>query len=63
MHLDVRDLKNFYDRTALGRAARGALRNQLCALWPGGRCRGEALAGYGYATPLLGPYLEEAGRV
>ncbi len=63
MHLDVRDLKNFYDRTALGRAARRALRSQLCDLWPVGRCRGEALAGYGYATPLLGPYLEEAGRV
>ncbi len=63
MHLDVRDLKNFYDRSALGRAAQRALRHQLCDLWPAARCRGETIAGYGYATPLLGPYLETAGRM
>jgi SAM-dependent methyltransferase len=61
MHLDVLDLRNFYYRTQLGRAAQRAIRDQVTALWPS--ARGQSVAGFGFAAPLLRPYLEEAHRV
>jgi len=61
MHLDVLDLRTFYYRSALGRAARDAIRARLTALWPG--ARGETVAGFGFAVPLLRPYLGQARRV
>jgi hypothetical protein len=39
MHLDVLDLRNFYYRTGLGRAAQKAIRNQMLDLWPEARGR------------------------
>mgnify|MGYP005748715931 CR=1 FL=1 len=35
MHLDVQDLKNFYYRSALGRAAQKAISAQVLKMWPG----------------------------
>lgn len=61
MYLDVQDLRNFYYRTWLGRAAQKAIRDQLVRLWP--PARGETVAGFGFAVPLLRPYLTDARRV
>lgn len=61
MHLDVLDLRNFYYRTQLGRVAQRAIRDKLVALWP--PLTGQTVVGYGFAVPLLRPYLSEARRV
>lgn len=61
MHLDVVDLRNFYYRTGLGRAAQRSIRDQVTALWP--EAKGQTVAGYGFAVPLLRPYLADARRV
>jgi SAM-dependent methyltransferase len=61
MHLDVQDLRNFYYRSTLGRAAQKAVRDQVVELWPD--AKGQTVAGYGFAVPLLRPYLKEARRV
>ena len=61
MHLDVQDLKTFYYRTGLGRAAQRAIRDKVVAIWP--ETRGETVVGYGFSVPLLRPYLDRADRV
>ncbi len=61
MHLDVLDLRNFYYRTQLGRVAQRAIRNRLAGLWP--PLAGQTVAGFGFAVPLLRPYLEMSRRV
>lgn len=61
MHLDVLDLRNFYYRTPLGRVAQRAIREPLTALWPDHR--GQTVAGFGFAAPLLRPFLDGARRV
>lgn len=61
MHIDVLDLRNFYYRTRLGRVAQRAIRDQMVALFP--PTAGETVVGFGFAVPLLRPYLGEARRV
>ena len=61
MHLDVLDLRNFYYRTQLGRVAQRAIRDQVVRLWA--PKTGETVVGFGFAVPLLRPYLSEARRV
>lgn len=61
MHLDVQDLRNFYYRSALGRAAQKAVRDKVLGIWP--EAKGLTVAGFGFAAPLLRPYLEDARRV
>lgn len=61
MHLDVQDLHGFYYRSPLGRAAQKVLRAELRRIWP--NTKGQTVAGFGFATPLLRPYLGEARRV
>lgn len=61
MHLDVHDLRNFYYRTKLGRAAQRAIRGQVEQTWP--EAKGQTVVGYGFAVPLLRPFLAEARRV
>ena len=65
MHLDVLDLRNFYYRTQLGRAAQRAIRDRVTELWPAtpSEMAGQTVAGFGFAVPLLRPYLEPARRV
>ncbi|WP_415183399.1 methyltransferase domain-containing protein [Phaeovulum sp.] len=63
MHLDVLDLRNFYYRTQLGRAAQKAVRDRVVSLWPATGIAGQTVVGYGFAVPLLRPYLEQARRV
>lgn len=61
MHLDVLDLRNFYYRTNLGRVAQRAIRDQVLQFWP--EAKGQSVAGFGFAVPLLRPYLKDARRV
>ncbi|MGB0958938.1 MAG: class I SAM-dependent methyltransferase [Halocynthiibacter sp.] len=61
MHLDATDLRRFYYRSALGRAAQKAIRDQVRVLWPD--TKGQTVAGFGFAVPLLRPFLGEARRV
>jgi len=61
VHLDVQELRNFYYRSALGRAAQKVVRDQLLALWP--EAKGQTVVGFGFAVPLLRPYLAQARRV
>ena len=61
MHLDVLDLRNFYYRSALGRGAQKVIRDDLVKLWP--EAKGQTVVGFGFAVPLLRPYLADARRV
>lgn len=61
MHLDVTQLRDFYYRSALGRAAQKVLRRELALLWP--EASKQFVLGYGFAVPLLRPFLEQARRV
>ncbi|WP_373355843.1 class I SAM-dependent methyltransferase [Pseudoroseicyclus sp. CXY001] len=61
MHLDVTDLRDFYYRSALGRAAQKVVRGELQTLWP--EAKGQYVLGFGFAAPLLRPYLAQARRV
>ncbi len=61
MHLDVKDLRNFYYRSALGRAAQRVVRENVLGFWP--EAKGQTVAGFGFAVPLLRPYLQNARRV
>jgi SAM-dependent methyltransferase len=61
MHLDVLDLRAFYYRTRLGRSTQRTLQDAVRALWPD--THGMNVAGFGFATPLLRPFLADAQRV
>ena len=61
MHLDVLDLRQFYYRSALGRAAQKVIRDELVQIWP--EAKGQMVVGFGFAVPLLRPYLQDARRV
>jgi SAM-dependent methyltransferase len=61
MHLDVQDLRNFYYRNPLGRAAQRSVRDQVLRIWP--EVKGQTMVGFGFAVPLLRPYLASARRV
>lgn len=61
MHLDVQDLRNFYYRSPLGRAAQKSVRAEVLAFWP--EAKGQTVCGFGFAVPFLRPYLAEARRV
>ena len=63
MHLDVRDLRDFYYRTQLGRVAQKAVRDRVTELWPPAEARAQTVVGFGFAVPLLRPYLDRARRV
>jgi len=54
MHLDVHDLREFYYRSPLGRAAQKVIRTELERLWP--EAKGQTVAGFGFAVPLLRPF-------
>ncbi len=61
MHLDVLDLRNFYYRSALGRAAQKVVRDELRLMWP--EAKGQTVVGFGFAVPMLRPFLLDARRV
>ncbi len=60
MWVHVADLRDFYN-ASLGQVARQLIRQQIRTLWPDGT--GLRMLGFGYATPYLGPYMDEAERV
>lgn len=61
MHLDVTTLRDFYYRSQLGRAAQKGVRDRVVERW--GKVEGLSLAGYGFAVPLLRPFLGQAERI
>lgn len=61
MHLDVRELREFYYRSAIGRAVQTTVRDQVLRLWP--NVSGDTIVGYGFAAPLMRPFLQDAARV
>lgn len=61
MYLDVQELRNFYYRSALGRAVQRVIRDQLQELWTD--TKGQTVVGFGFAAPLLRPFLSPARRV
>lgn len=61
MHLDVVDLHSFYYRTKLGRIAQRALRERIVEMWPD--TKGQTVAGFGFAGPMLRPFLATSRRV
>lgn len=63
MHHDVIDLRRFYYQRALGRVVQRILRDRLTAVWPPGQVAGMTVAGYGFAAPMLRPYIATARRV
>ncbi|WBU62640.1 class I SAM-dependent methyltransferase [Paracoccus aerodenitrificans] len=63
MHHDVIDLRRFYYNRSLGRVAQRILRDRLLANWPADSVTGMNIAGYGFAVPMLRPYLARSRRV
>lgn len=61
MHLDVVDLRAFYYRTKLGRATQASLQGAMAQLWPD--VRDMDVAGFGFAVPVLRPFIKSARRV
>ena len=61
MHLDVQELRNFYYRQALGRTVQRSLREKVMQLWPD--TTGQTVVGFGFAVPLLRPFLAKSRRV
>lgn len=60
MHVDVIDLRDFYE-SRLGQVARRMIRRRIRLIWPD--LRGMRLLGLGYAAPYLKMFREEAERV
>ena len=63
MHHDIDNLRSFYYQRALGRVVQRILRDRLTGRWRPGSCTGMNVAGFGFAAPMLRPYLSTARRV
>lgn len=63
MHHDIDDLRRFYYQRSLGRVVQRILRDRLSARWVPGACTGMTVMGFGFAVPMLRPYLAGARRV
>lgn len=63
MHHDIIDLRRFYYERALGRVVQRILRDRLTGRWQPGSVKGMNIAGFGFAAPMLRPYLPTARRV
>lgn len=63
MHHDIEDLRRFYYQRSLGRVVQRILRDRLTARWAPAATTGMNVAGYGFAAPMLRPYLSTARRV
>ena len=50
MHLDVQNLRNFYYRSMLGRAAQKAVRDQLVKMWP--EAQGQSVVGFSWSEKI-----------
>lgn len=63
MHHDIADLQRFYYQRSIGRVVQRVLRDRLTERWPSARVQGMNVAGFGFAAPMLRPYLAPARRV
>ncbi|MBK4217751.1 methyltransferase domain-containing protein [Paracoccus caeni] len=63
MHHDIEDLRRFYYQRSLGRVVQRILRDRLVERWPAAATNGMNVAGFGFAAPMLRPYLATARRV
>ena len=63
MHLDVLDLRSFYYRTRLGWTTRNSIRATVEDIWPVSEVEGQTVVGFGFAAPILRPFLPHARRV
>jgi len=63
MHHDIDDLRRFYYHRPLGRVVQRILRDRLTGRWDPRSCTGMTIAGFGFAAPMLRPYLAVARRV
>ncbi len=61
MYHDVANLRDFYYRSALGRSVQKRLQLACRAIWPS--IEKEIVAGYGFASPILRPFMEEASHI
>lgn len=60
MHMDVVELRDFYE-SHMGMMARHHVRRIIRDVWPD--VEGEIIAGYGFATPYMRPFKAEAERL
>ena len=60
MHTDILDLREFY-LGSLGLTVRHVLRARLRHIWP--NIKGERILMLGFGTPLMRPFLEDAGSI
>ena len=56
MHLDVKEIRDFYYRSTLGRAARASINKNLSSIWP--ETNGLNVLGFGFPIPFLRKYLD-----
>ena len=61
MHLDVKEIRDFYYRSTLGRAARVSINKNLSSIWP--ETNGLNVMGFGFSIPFLRKYLDTSRRV
>ena len=61
MYLDVKEIKDFYYRNTLGRAAKTSINKGLSNIWP--ETSGLNVVGFGFSLPFLSQYLDSARRV
>lgn len=63
MHHDIHQLRRFYYQRSLGRVVQRILRDRLTTRWSPEGCSGMTVAGFGFAAPMLRPYLARSRRV
>ena len=61
MYLDVKEIKDFYYRSTLGRAAKNSINKNLSTIWP--ETAGLNVVGFGFSLPFLRQYLDNSRRV
>jgi SAM-dependent methyltransferase len=61
MHLDVKEIRDFYYRSTLGRTARASINKNLSSIWPD--TSGLNVLGFGFPIPFLSKYLDTSRRV
>ena len=61
MHIDVKEIRDFYYRSTLGRAARASINKNLSSIWP--ETNGLNVLGFGFPIPFLRKYLNTSRRV
>ena len=61
MYLDVKEIKDFYYRSTLGRAAKISINKNLSNIWPD--TTGLNVVGFGFSLPFLSQYLDSSRRV